>query len=1056
MADRDRPHGEQRPPPWPPETIPMVTRTQLQPASPHNYQDLLLQHHAHLSRHFHPSIGSPGLGRATCHYPPEPQASLEPFEGAAGTGHPDSSPYSGGSKDSYMGGEVERGGFVDTIGYDVAMANNYNGFNGRGSDLVAQKANYGTRRMEDDGLGLGDDSGSGHAEQQKAVYGRPSSGRMDDGLGVRDNFGGGDNNGDFEGQSLCFDAQRDECCDGDDSSAGGSGGDLYRRTDDSQNRDDVFHRMDDVSRGDNVFYGNRCEEKTDKGSDRDYLFHRTDDGRDREDVFYSREYEDTGDGLSGYFKGTTSHVDRDDHLYNGCTNSANKVESFSRDESLRTDDLGSEDDFRGNGTAKKDSLRKIIDFRGCEEFADRRIRLASPEAQMKPGCWVSPSPPDQDAIVGVGSERAGGYRQDWASTHSYSQTVGGASGGRGYQQKLDSFSEAFCFRRNIASKIISNGSSGMVNLGFAAQPSTLWIKNNNYDLLTDSSTIPSPPPPHPFPLVLSPPPTPLPAPSLSPPKLTPPPSLGSSGLPQSSGGGGVGTVQFYPPSLQQIHSSHPSAHMWKLPLSHWLQQSGDVGVLEGNVNFDPLSSNYVSCEEAEIIGRPGKTLHHGLETLAEASVIPCSPLQPSSPSRPPSGPQPNGVLPLVLYRGTPYPSPLLSQRRRGQSGAEWFGRGAHYTPLPMLNPQRRSTGLLSSLLAPSGRRGMEGTDEEEGCPILPCINVGPGFQAELPSCQRRREGSGAWLDESSPNEELMWKPWEGLEKSSVIQKQAEAVLSVCSSSCLPGGGSNTELALHCLYRCHGDVLATLEKLLFSNPSSAGDYNYAGSDVWSQTERSLFSKAFTTHGKDFNLIQRMVQTKCVSQCVEFYYLSKRLGDKQRKQREEEQGMEGQRSVVSLSNSMEGMVPAPSLAMNFPCKQCGKMFYKIKSRNAHMKIHRQQQDDWRNPGHGHNLAMNLPSNRGTNLPHPLASGLAYLPGPITTTNNNSQQGGHTVVNNKSFLSIPSTNIVTNSNSVTLIDSTPIQRGPAPLLSLHQSWNLFHGNSDPAQVFYYDPEV
>lgn len=31
--------------------------------------------------------------------------------------------------------------------------------------------------------------------------------------------------------------------------------------------------------------------------------------------------------------------------------------------------------------------------------------------------------------------------------------------------------------------------------------------------------------------------------------------------------------------------------------------------------------------------------------------------------------------------------------------------------------------------------------------------------------------------------------------------------------------------------------------------------------------------------------------------------------------------------------------------FPCKECGKFFFKIKSRNAHMKIHRQQEEQQR---------------------------------------------------------------------------------------------------------------
>lgn len=40
------------------------------------------------------------------------------------------------------------------------------------------------------------------------------------------------------------------------------------------------------------------------------------------------------------------------------------------------------------------------------------------------------------------------------------------------------------------------------------------------------------------------------------------------------------------------------------------------------------------------------------------------------------------------------------------------------------------------------------------------------------------------------------------------------LLSMCSSSCLPGGGSNTELALHCLHYCQGNTMVILTAFLF--------------------------------------------------------------------------------------------------------------------------------------------------------------------------------------------------------------------------------------------------
>eukprot|EP00063_Salmo_salar_P037389 XP_014012224.1 PREDICTED: uncharacterized protein LOC106578136 [Salmo salar] len=893
----------------------MADRTSLQPPTPQPYQDPYLQHHIHLlHHHLHPSVGSPGLGHTSCHHPLEPQTPLEQYRGTGIEAAPrttllDSSPCAGGNSDSYRGGGGGRGGYVDVRGH--SRGDNCSDVDGRDGCFGAQKASYCNRGVVGDGVGQGEH---------------------------------------FEGQGLGYASQRDDGCDGDDSSASGSGGDMYHRTDDGCNRDDVFHRTDEgcKSSGDDVFYSNSrdhgCEEKTDEGSNtRDEAFHRTDDIRNdvfpgtdegccnrddvfyrtdegcsnrddvfyrtdegcsnrdgvfyrtdegcsnrddvfyrtdegcsnrddvfyrtdegcsnRDDVFYSRQYvcEERGDGSSGYRDTTTGSHDggnnTTDYLYSGTDSFGNRVDN----------------------TGKRNSLRRVDDFGGdCDDFGGRRSNLDPLEAQLKPGSWVSPTLPDRGAVAGEGRERGGGYPQDWAFLYSHSQAAGGASGGGGrvYQQKLDSFSEAFSFRRNVAGSRILNGNSGSGIFGFGVGGgNTGRIKTSAYDSHTDSSTLPSPPPPppplspNPFPLVLSPPPTPLPPHSLSPPKLTPPPSVRTVGLTQSTGGGCSGTVQFYPSSLQPLHSSHPSAVVWKLPLSHWLQQSGDVGVVEGN----PSSSGYVYCQEAVFPGRPvhqdsgNNTGHYSLQTLVESSFTSASALHsslhPSSlPSQPPSGLPQHGAASLVVYRGAPFPSLLQSRRGGGgQNGVERLGRGLHYTPLPMLNPRRRGTGILSSLMPPSvGERGMgRMTEEEEGYSIPPCINVGPEFQAELPCCLEREEESRTWPEKSSSNEELLWKPWEELGKSSVIQDQVAAMLSVCSSSCLPGGGSNTELALHCLYLCHGDTLATLEKLLFSTPSSARDYHYAGSDVWLQTERSLFSKALTTHGKDFPLIQQMV-------------------------------------------------------------------------------------------------------------------------------------------------------------------------------------------------------
>lgn len=48
---------------------------------------------------------------------------------------------------------------------------------------------------------------------------------------------------------------------------------------------------------------------------------------------------------------------------------------------------------------------------------------------------------------------------------------------------------------------------------------------------------------------------------------------------------------------------------------------------------------------------------------------------------------------------------------------------------------------------------------------------------------------------------------------SALSFSVEKLLSVCSSSCLPGGGSNTELALHCLHFCQGNTMVRTDAIV---------------------------------------------------------------------------------------------------------------------------------------------------------------------------------------------------------------------------------------------------
>ncbi|XP_026072367.1 uncharacterized protein LOC113052199 isoform X2 [Carassius auratus] len=593
--------------------------------------------------------------------------------------------------------------------------------------------------------------------------------------------------------------------------------------------------------------------------------------------------------------------------------------------------------------------------------------------------------------------QAGVYETDWSS-HCHQQEASESYEITGrQQQKLDSFSEAFCSRSTY--RMLGGGEQSSFN----------------------NST----PPSHnlSFPLVLSPPPTPLPAPSFSPPKrpqhLLPGQILSQSQIQTQIDG----SLQFFPslPSPSTGRYNHP---IWLqlqaddnngLDLTQHLPQDSNSSMVyaeHGGPHLKQINSLQKDCS-LQMSLNPSLVQHHlpqsclqqelGHEPGTSEDHTTWPQFGQSSHSFGPSLHQSslhvqgsgsgegtrfsNGLnfgsgssdkslgssstknVPSSVYTGVPFSSVIQMSKELMEN---WEETTPHYTPPPMLNPTRSGTGLFCNLLSSLAVENRAlWTDERKDDDSQRFINIGPEFQAELPDLITGREPEVC--PEEPVREEMLWKPWAELEENDTLLQHVENLLDLSASSVLPGGGANLELALHSLSHCQGNILAALEMLLFENSPPSENYHYSGMDMWTLSEQKLFHKAFTIYGKDFSFIHKMVRTKQVSQCIEFYYNSKRLSEKQNKQRErEKESLEEERIAAIISQvtpatkmmvnqaSIDRLIPTPPLPTNFPCKQCGKMFYKIKSRNAHMKIHRQQQEDWRDklqihPNHHHNLNL-----------------------------------------------------------------------------------------------------
>ncbi|XP_044291026.1 zinc finger protein 541 [Varanus komodoensis] len=323
-----------------------------------------------------------------------------------------------------------------------------------------------------------------------------------------------------------------------------------------------------------------------------------------------------------------------------------------------------------------------------------------------------------------------------------------------------------------------------------------------------------------------------------------------------------------------------------------------------------------------------------------------------------------------------------------------------YTPPPMLSPIREGSGLYFNALCSSSTNsastkmytsvldGMDGAllfslvKDTTKISIEPHINIGSRFQAEIPDLQDRSS-----IENYEHPASLVWKPWGDITTNKETQKRVTDLLKLACSSAMPGGGTNLELAVHCLHEAHGNTLMALEMLLLQGPQKPpghplANYHYSGSHLWTPAEKQLFKKAFGLHKKDFYLVQKKIQTKTVSQCVEYYYSWKKIlkfdciraqvVEKRPKRDQDEVEMDEEKipcspkkrhflpkqenklkprnykkatqNTFSPTTSQKELLDRPRNTGSqgvFPCKECARVFDKIKSRNAHMKRHRLQE-------------------------------------------------------------------------------------------------------------------
>ncbi|TSO25141.1 Transcriptional-regulating factor 1 [Bagarius yarrelli] len=337
------------------------------------------------------------------------------------------------------------------------------------------------------------------------------------------------------------------------------------------------------------------------------------------------------------------------------------------------------------------------------------------------------------------------------------------------------------------------------------------------------------------------------------------------------------------------------------------------------------------------------------------------------------------LVPLVISpcgAGLGSRGPVLFQSQMRSPSS--CGDGIPYTPPPMLSPIRPGSGLFISVNAEHPCTGAQtvfqvrlhkDSDKHDSNATLesgnnssckPRINIGCNFQAEIPDIQ-----SLSKVPEDVHRANLLWKPC--YLDTPAKKQRVDDLLKMACSSVLPGGGTNTEYTLHCLFESCGDVMVKTKSV-----AQCVEYYYTwkaklrlGKKLGTVPITPGQAKENRGHLKEANARQPAHKRKTNIGGLKFTELSENISEVPKSGPIFYSHEHNQSNIVELCNSpaehnrskstqhfAPGSVkssPSNSFTSGdtesnliFPCSECEKVFLKVKSRNAHMKTHRQPED------------------------------------------------------------------------------------------------------------------
>lgn len=167
----------------------------------------------------------------------------------------------------------------------------------------------------------------------------------------------------------------------------------------------------------------------------------------------------------------------------------------------------------------------------------------------------------------------------------------------------------------------------------------------------------------------------------------------------------------------------------------------------------------------------------------------------------------------------------------------------HYTPLPILNPERLGAGLFSEIARDFLEDVLDFDFTNNACvPEFVSkskVNIGLDFQAIIPNVSVNE--SNFCNDDDQP----LWNP-------DILQneRQIQRFVDLAKSAAVPLGCHSEEMALKALQEANGETHIAILTMLQEPPSSI-------EKRWQQHEVEIFLKGLEEHGKDFYKIAKEV-------------------------------------------------------------------------------------------------------------------------------------------------------------------------------------------------------